>query len=565
MDESNAQQTQQLPHYVDDDDSAPEGASRFLLYALVGALVGFFVALLDWIVIEVVLHAFQELDWRWWAAIPGIGLIVSALILRVAWNTDSATSDLYVKAYHGNHVFERRRVLPKLSASITSVGFGNALGMEGPAIYLGTTIGSLLGSRRLGLTDQRRRRVLLAAGAAAGVAAIFRAPATGVLFALETPFRRDIARHALVPSLVASAASYTVFVLFLGTERLLPVKATQVTLSHEIFGAIVVGLAGGAVARSIALLFKKAKGLSHSPPQFRLPIAAGGIALAAFFTHKLVEEPAMLGPGAHTIAEIVLDQSISAWVIAALFCLRAASTSFSLAGGAVGGVFIPLVVQGLLLGRIIEVAFESPASGLFPVIALAAVLGSAYRTPLAAVMFVAETTGRSEFVIPALLATAISTSMMGNVSVTSGQVEARKGRLEHRLGLACRNVMDPMKHALGPDESLLEVVDRLDDVGELGFVPVCESEKGYVGLLAMADIALGLLEHGPDACVRSIMRRLPAVAGDALATEGAALMNDQNTAAVAVVDADNQPIGLLSATSLADLSTAVAKATSSND
>ena len=83
------------------------------------------------------------------------------------------------------------------------------------------------------------------------------------------------------------------------------------------------------------------------------------------------------------------------------------ATALTIAGGGAGGVFIPLVVQGWLLGSIVETSLHTHTS-LFPVIGAAAFLGAGYRTPIAAVVFVAETTGRPGFVVPALVATAVA-------------------------------------------------------------------------------------------------------------------------------------------------------------
>ena len=80
-----------------------------------------------------------------------------------------------------------------------------------------------------------------------------------------------------------------------------------------------------------------------------------------------------------------------------------------------------VVVQGLLLGRVVEVIFDAPSNGLYPVVGLAAVLGAGYRTPLAAVMFVAETTGQPGFIVPALFASVAADLVMGEVSITTFQ------------------------------------------------------------------------------------------------------------------------------------------------
>lgn len=107
----------------------------------------------------------------------------------------------------------------------------------------------------------------------------------------------------------------------------------------------------------------------------------------------------------------------------------------TVAGGRAGGLFIPLVIQGALLGRVLGDVLGASATSLFPLIGVAAFLGAGYRVPLAAVMFVAESTGRPGFVVPGLIAAAVAQLPMGAASVSPYQRASRAGHLEHRFSL----------------------------------------------------------------------------------------------------------------------------------
>jgi CIC family chloride channel protein len=111
----------------------------------------------------------------------------------------------------------------------------------------------------------------------------------------------------------------------------------------------------------------------------------------------------------------------------AILVLRSLSTTASVAGGGVGGLFIPLVVAGALTGSIIGNIVDPNDLRLFVVIGVAAFLGAGYRVPLAAVMFVAETTGRPSFIVPGLFAAVAAELMMGTASVTAYQREPKRG------------------------------------------------------------------------------------------------------------------------------------------
>jgi len=532
------------------------GAIRFVVYAGLGIVIGAIVALLDYLTVEVALHAVLEAPIWLQMTLPTAGLLVVALIMKLAPNAGRQTSDAYVETFHSGHGAEEGRLLPRLLASFATIGTGGAVGMEGPAVLAGATVGQVLGDRLPKVLGERPRLVLLVAGAAAGIAAVFKAPATGVLFAMEAPYRRDISRHGLIPALIAAAAAYMTFVFFLGAKPLLSgFLATQVTLSDEIVAALTIGVLSGFVARFLAKGVHWTKHLDeHVSMPVRFVVGAIIIGSGVVIADALIDEPLTLGIGAEIAASIVRDTEITLAVVIALFVVRALVTGAALSMGAVGGVFIPLVVQGLLLGRAVEIMVGAPATGLYPVIGLAAVLGAAYRTPLAAIMFVAETTGRAEFVIPALIATAIAQSLMGEDSVSIGQRSERQGQLERRLVEPSAVVMLDDLGVLAPDETLLDVIDKYGDRSESFAVPVCGEQ--YEGLLVLHDLATAMLEHGPEVTVRQTMRQLPAVNGTAPAIDAARLMNEHDTAAIAVVDDDNMPIGVISTTSLAGLKTA---------
>ncbi len=528
------------------------GAIRFLVYAGLGVVIGALVALLDWVTVEVALDAVLGAPLWVQLILPPTGMLAVSAILQFWPGAESKTSDAYVQSFHTGSGAEAKTLPPKLLASFATIGSGGAVGMEGPAVLTGATIGQTLGERLPKVLGEHPRLVLLVAGAAAGVAAIFKAPATGVLFAMEAPYRRDISRHGLIPALVAAAASYLTFVFFLGADPLFDFQETTVELADELVASVAIGLLAGVVARGLARGFNWAKTLDGRYRfRQRFPIGAITMAGSLLIANEFIDRPLTLGLGADIAADIVGDAEVELAAILVLFILRALVTGATLGIGGVGGVFIPLVVQGMLLGRAVEIVVGAPSTGLYPVIGLAAVLGAAYRTPLAAIMFVAETTGRAEFVIPALLATAIAQSLMGEDSVSSNQRTERQGQLERRLVEPSSVVMMDDLGVIDPDTSLLEIIDEYGDRGQSFAVPVgCPN---YVGLMVLHDLASAMLEHGPEATAREAMRELPAVAADAPAIDAARLMNEHDTAAIAVVDANECPIGVISTTSLAGL------------
>ena len=134
------------------------------------------------------------------------------------------------------------------------------MGFEGPAIYLGSVVGSAFERRFRQYFSSEERRLLLVAGAAAGVAAIFKAPATGVVFALEVPYQQDTASHGLLPALVAAASSYLVYVAIYGVGRLIPILGTTPGFdAADLIGAIGLGVLAGGGARLFSMMLDRAK------------------------------------------------------------------------------------------------------------------------------------------------------------------------------------------------------------------------------------------------------------------------------------------------------------------
>ncbi|MGD9796394.1 MAG: chloride channel protein [Acidimicrobiia bacterium] len=393
-----------------------------VLAALVGAATGALVALFETIVVNGVQDHYESVPVWCRAFMPGLGLASAWLILRtVGRSTSPATSDEYLHAFHDrHHHLDARAFAARAMAALTTVSSGAAMGLEGPSLYFGSFIGSSLQRRLPGVFRDSDRRTLLVAGAAAGVAAIFKAPATGVVFALEVPYRDDLARRMLLPALVAAASGYLVFVAVHGTTPLFDVGGNPSFSFADLAGAAALGVAAGLGARVFAKMIRHGKALAQRPAALRLPLVAVSLAALYALGRWATGEDITL-TGGYNVVRWAQDPAHGARLLALVLVLRCLVTSIALTGGGVGGVFIPLVAAGALMGRIVDGWIGGAEPTLFTVIGVTAFLGAGYRVPLAAVMFVAETTGRPGFIVPALIAAVASELVMGTASVTAYQ------------------------------------------------------------------------------------------------------------------------------------------------
>jgi CIC family chloride channel protein len=402
-----------------------------LIAAITGIVTGLFVRGFEYLV-EVVFDALVEAP-LWVGAVgPAGGFILAAIILRVVGGGSSpATSDEYLRAFHDSQYrLGLRDLFARVSAAVVSLGSGGALGLEGPSLYGGSALGAEIQRRLPRPFRGSDHRTLLVAGAAAGVAAIFKAPATGAIFALEVPYRDDLARRMLLPALVASATGYFTFVSLSDTAPLL--SATVIPIPQfeirDLFGALAIGVACAVGARAFAKVIRVAKGLSLRAFPVRLLLASATMAGLFVLSHELTGQGLSIGAGYEVLRDwLFVEADIAVWLLIAVFAIRAVASAATVVGGGVGGVFIPLVVGGAIVGRGVGEVFHPERFTLYTLLGIAAFLGAGYRVPLAAVMFVAETTGRPNFIVPALFAAVAAELVMGEQSITAYQ--RRPGQL----------------------------------------------------------------------------------------------------------------------------------------
>jgi CIC family chloride channel protein len=207
-----------------------------------------------------------------------------------------------------------------------------------------------------------------------------------------------------------------------GTAPLFSISGTPPLSFVDLAAAAALGITAGIGARTFAWLLRRSKRIADSGRSVVRVVSAGGCIAALFAIGRgLTGESLVLTPG-YGVVQWALDPRRSLTLLATILVLRCLATSAAIAGGGVGGLFVPLVVSGALLGRMFGDVIGHDSS-LFLVVGIAAFLGAGYRVPLAAVMFVAETTGRPGFVVPGLIAAVVAELAMGRASVTTHQKE----------------------------------------------------------------------------------------------------------------------------------------------
>ena len=395
-------------------------------------------------------------------------------------------------------------------------------------------------------------KVLLVAGAAAGVAAIFKAPVTGLVFALEVPYQEDLARRMLLPAAISAATSYVVFAALVGTDPILPVAGEPPFNLVDLGGAAVVGLAAGLLARVFIALVQAAKRLAtRGHPALRAVGAGALIAATVVLADVLGDASLGLGPG-YDALEWALDPDHSLLAIVALGTLRVAGTVAVVGGGGTGGLFIPLVIQGALVGRAVGGAFEVETTTLFPVVGMAAFLGAGYRVPLAAVVFVAEFTGRPGFVVPGLIAAVVAQLVMGRSSISPYQVAGRIGHLERRLRLPVGAIVNTEARTAPPGATVEELFWQHLIGTRQQSVAIVDDDR-YLGIARAEDVGAVERDVWATTTARDIMRTdLPVAHLDWLLADAIRAIEEADTDRIAVCD-QGAFIGVITAADLIEL------------
>jgi CIC family chloride channel protein len=294
-----------------------------------------------------------------------------------------------------------------LGASL-SIGCGASVGPEGPSAQIGANFGSLVG-QLVRMTDERTR-TLVAAGAAAGIAATFNAPITGVFFAVEI-ILGQISGSAMSAVLLASVVGAAVTQALSGPDPAFSVPAYHYNSLAELPLYMGLGLAAGPVAALYTSLLLRARALFHGlriAPWLK-PVLAGllvgliGIAL-----------PQVLGMGDATVTSILRGEVSAAPFLLLLAAAKLVATSISLGGGFIGGGFAPALFVGASLGGAYGVLAGQllPGwgldSGAFAMVGMAALLAGAIHAPLTAVMLLFELTNDYSIILPLMFAVTFS-------------------------------------------------------------------------------------------------------------------------------------------------------------
>ena len=388
-----------------------------------------------------------------------------------------------------------RVAVVKALVSSISIGSGGSVGREGPIVQIGSALGSSLG--QLFKLSEEKVKILVACGAASGVAATFNAPLAGIFFALEVILREYGPRH--ISSIVLSAVTATVVSRhFLGDNPAFATPAYQLVSLWEIPLYFIFGFLAALTSLFFIKFLYKSEDIfdAWKFPEYLKP-AIGGLLLGLIGLYF----PQIFGVGYGAI-ELALSGQMAAQIIIILILVKIVATSITLGSGGSGGVFAPSLFIGAMLGG----AYGKLTQFLVPDIAIApgacalvgmgAVFAGAAHAPVSAILILFEMTGDYKIILPLMITCIISTVVarrFSKESIYTLKLRRRGIDIQKVKGV---DLMEAIKVSEAMNKNVITVNDtspanearsKLRSINHRG-LPVVDINNNLVGIVTRKDI-----------------------------------------------------------------------------
>lgn len=446
-------------------------------------------------------------------------------------------------------------------SSAISIGSGGPFGAEGPIIATGGALGSTLG--QLLKISHNERKILLAAGATAGMAAIFGTPIAAIFLAIEL-LLFEFSPRSIIPVALACITGAAGHHLLFGQKPVFEIgtfietASNTALLAYSVMG-IVIGLLSVAVTKLVYIIEDAFEKL---PVHWMWWPAIGGLAVGVIGYF----EPKTLGVGYSNITDI-LSGSLTVQVVASLCILKFLSWAIALGSGTSGGTLAPLLTIGGATGAVLGVfcLYLFPNSGvtlpLAALVGMAALFAGASRAFITSIIFALEATGQANALLP-LLATCsasyfISFFLMENTIMT--EKIARRGiktpysyEPDILEKINVEQVMDDSGLILSTDNSIEEIIDWLEKEPEYksNYFIVSNNEGEYEGIISSSQLYSKI--NVPENKLKSLIVQKPVSVDsmNSLRTAFEIMANESVDVLPVLSNNDQNIIGILSYTNI---------------
>jgi H+/Cl- antiporter ClcA/CBS domain-containing protein len=461
--------------------------------------------------------------WGAWtlAAVPTLGGIIVGLM---RWRTQDFGPGLssLIAVSQGKEAKKPLRPVTKMIAAAVSIGSGASLGPEGPSVEIGTNFGVLLSD--ILQVSQERQRLLLGAGAAAGLAAGFNAPIAGVFFALEVVMGTTyFATSAVSVVLLAAVVAALIAQIGLGSQPAFALPAYQVRSYLELPLYLGLGLGASLISLTYTESIRLAKSafagnlpglkLLGKIPQSIQPILGGVIIGIVGWRY-----PQILGIGYETVEAMLQDEDFSLNLLLILLVLKLLMTAVSSGSGFVGGLFAPAMFLGASFGSAYAkfLALVAPGIGdymaappAYAMVGMAAVLAGSVRAPLTAILMLFELTRDYRIVLPLMAAVGLSVWLVERIKPTLdananlqqiGLPELKDEKVELWQQMLVADAMHAYPKKLSATLGVLEAAVAMTRERIRSALIIDDDAGKLVGILSLEDIkrTLALWQNLPN-------------------------------------------------------------------
>lgn len=486
------------------------------------------------------------------------GLLYGPLVNRFAKEArgHGVPEVMLAVAQRGGRISPKVAVVKTLASALT-IGSGGSVGREGPIVQIGSALGSTLG--RVTRLAEARMKLLVACGAAAGIAATFNAPLAGVFFAMELilgTFSAEAFGAMVLASVTASVIGRAAFgdVAFLD----LPDFHVDHLAQYWLFALLGVAAAvvGMGFSRFLYLVEDACDWLWRGPEWLRP--AVGGLALGLV----LLALPQMYGVG-YPVLEKAAEGGYAVGFLLLLLAGKMLATSLTIGIGGSGGVFAPSLFIGAMLGSAYGIGVQhlfpgtAGAVGAYALVGMGAVFAGASRAPITAVVILFELTGEYSIILPLMLAIVLATAtsrLLSDDTIYTLKLRRRGIDLEGpapgaRIGAQhVGAVMEPLPSPLPASTALADAADLLSLSGH-GALPVVDDAGDYIGVVSAQAVAEALAEQ-PDAAPTLVGQLAepptPVTADQPLTQALHALLSAPGTGVPVLDPSRGKPVGWLS-------------------
>jgi CIC family chloride channel protein len=558
-----------------------------LLMAAVVGLMGGVINVLFYLLIEgaqdlFLRHPGQDivqvarlLNWPWRMLTPTLGGLAAGGVLywglRLVGKQGSTNLLEVVVAGDGRLPF--RSGIVRAISSLISIGSGASIGREGGITQLTATAASKWG--QLAHWPPYRLRLLVACGAAAGIAGAYNAPITGAVFAAHIVLG-NFSMNLFAPLLCASVVSSMLSRSFFGIHPWYEVPNFDFTSMAQLPWFVMLGFFAGGLGAAFLKLLETSKEVFKRIPLLYTRMALGGLLVGVI----ALPFPEVWGNG-HEVTTQIIQHPMGLEVLLGIFLGKLLATVITVGSGAVGGVITPTLFLGAGLGSLLGMTLQhlgwAPANlpiGIFALAGMGSVFAATTRSPLLAIVMVLEISQNYSLMPALMLGCAVSTLVSRRLHANSIYTEPLKLRgLEmesFRLGAATEQTIGDLMRApvkpLRENTTLPEIADRFLSSPN-NYLPVVDAQYRLLGLVALQDLKehLGAGRELSAVIAADIMRPPPPclVPGQKLLDALPILLgSEQRNVPVVNTQAEKRLVGsMLRAEALAALSEVIAAST----